>query len=140
MNERIFEYLKERFGIPSSALETTELVKSSDLWVSSRAAARFPVRNPVRRGIRFARILTRGFKLTTAAIQVFGRYATRNVVNLGPLEAARYVRGQDVEVDPCETVENGQVIVTSGEDVLGSGLYKDGRVKNQIPKARRIVN
>jgi len=47
--------------------------------------------------------------------------------------------GKDVEVGEIEGVERGQVIVKFKGDVIGSGLY-DGRViKNQIPKARRIL-
>ena len=140
MINRALKYARERFGIPDSAFSGVDFVESSGVWAASRRAAHYPLKHPVRRGIRFGRMFKRGVKLTTAALQVFGRHATKNVVPLDLEAAERYLRGHDLNVGEVEQVETGQVIVLYDGHVLGSGMYRDGRVKNQIPKARRIVN
>ena len=140
MKERVLKYARDRFGIPDTVFTSLDFVESSGIWVASRRALRFPLKHPVRRGIRLGRILKKGVKLTTAALQVFGRHATRNLVPLDREAADLYLRGHDLDVGGAENVENGQVTVLHEEHVLGSGMYRDGHVKNQIPKARRIIN
>jgi NOL1/NOP2/fmu family ribosome biogenesis protein len=78
-------------------------------------------------------------KITNAVLQIFGKFATKNIIYIDEEQLKDYIMGKDVEVGEIEGVERGQVIVKFKGDVIGSGLY-DGRViKNQIPKARRIL-
>jgi NOL1/NOP2/fmu family ribosome biogenesis protein len=140
MDKRALKYVMDRFGIPESVFDGLDFAEQSGVWIGSHRTIHLSLRHPVRRGIRFARTLSRGVKLTTAALQIFGRHATRNLIHVDLAVADLYIRGQDIKVGEREGVENGQVIVVHHGHVLGSGLYRDGRVKNQIPKARRIVN
>jgi NOL1/NOP2/fmu family ribosome biogenesis protein len=90
-------------------------------------------------GLRFARGISKNPKITTAVLQIFGKFATKNIIYIDEEQLKDYIMGKDVEVGEIEGVERGQVIVKFKEDVIGLGLY-DGRViKNQIPKARRIL-
>jgi NOL1/NOP2/fmu family ribosome biogenesis protein len=90
-------------------------------------------------GLRFARGISRNPKITTAVLQIFGKFATKNIIYIDEEQLKDYIMGKDVEVGEIEGVERGQVIVKFKGDVIGSGLY-DGRViKNQIPKARRVL-
>lgn len=133
------KFLKERFGIPEPAFEGLQIVEVGDLWVATPEAAQFRSRYVKRRGIRLARVHKKGYKLTTAAMQLFGRYATRNRIELSEEDLPRFLRGEDLRLETVpEGVEPGQVIVTYRGDVIGSGLLQGNKLKNQIPKGRRI--
>uniref|UniRef100_A0A7V3NUB3 rRNA small subunit methyltransferase F RNA-binding PUA-like domain-containing protein n=1 Tax=candidate division WOR-3 bacterium TaxID=2052148 RepID=A0A7V3NUB3_UNCW3 len=67
---------------------------------------------------------------------MFGKYATKNVLEISPEQVKDYLEGKDLSVGSCNA-ENGQVIIKYGDDYLGSGIYVNGKVKNQLPKGRR---
>jgi len=139
--EGALRYMEERFGISSDILSEYELVEFKDIWITSKEAAKFKTKVVRRRGLRFARVFKKGYKLTTSAIQVFGKYATKNVVNLTQKEkVVDYLKGLNLKLDEEERggAKDGQVIVKSGNDIIGSGLLKGNVLKNQIPKGRRL--
>jgi len=136
MVEKILKEIKNRFGIPEEVFTNWKLVLAGDLWIMSDEAYTFPIKNFSRRGIRLVRVYRDGYKLTTAGIQIFGKYATRNVLEISPEQVEDYLEGKDLFMN-SSNVENGQVIVKCGDDYLGSGLYVNGKIKNQLPKGRR---
>jgi NOL1/NOP2/fmu family ribosome biogenesis protein len=136
MVEKILKEIRNRFGIPEEVFSNWKIVEAGDLWIMSEEAFKFPIKNFSRKGIRLVRIYRDGYKLTTAGIQIFGKYATKNVLEISPEQIKDYLEGKDLSVGSCN-VENGQVIIKYGDDYLGSGLYLNGKVKNQLPKGRR---
>ncbi len=134
------KYIEERFGISPDQFESYAFYIQSDIWITSKEMENFDLKVFKRRGIRFLRVSKKGFKWTTAAMQIFGHLARKNMVVLGEEDAQKFIRGLDLEVGELERVEEGQVIVKSGGDILGSAIYRNGRLKNQIPKGRRIIN
>ncbi len=134
------KYIEDRFGIPASTFEKYSFFVQSDIWITSREIEGFELKVFKRKGIRFLRVSRKGFKWTTAAMQIFGHLATKNVVILLDEEAQKFIRGQDLKIERIEDIENGQVIVKWKNDILGSAIYRDGHLKNQIPKGRRIIN
>jgi len=138
MIEAVLRYAEERFGISREVFKGLRFfTKGRDVWVVSEDVPDLKYVN--RKGLRFARGGMEKPKLTTAILQIFGRYATKNVVKLNDEQLREYLQGKDVEVGEVEGVDKGQVVVVYGEDVIGSGLYDGRRIKNQIPKARRIL-
>jgi NOL1/NOP2/fmu family ribosome biogenesis protein len=136
MVEKILKEIRNRFGIPEEVFSNWKIVEAGDLWIMSEEAFKFPIKNFSRKGIRLVRVYRDGYKLTTAGIQIFGKYATKNVLEISPEQVKDYLEGKDLSVGSCN-VENGQVIIKYGDDYLGSGLYVNGKVKNQLPKGRR---
>ncbi len=140
--EEVLRFIESRFGIKREQLQPFELVEFKDIWIASRDAARFKTKVIRRRGLRFARVHKKGFKLTTAAMQVFGKHATKNVVILtNKDDVIRYVKGENLSIDrdgQKYPLEDGQVIVKFYDDIIGSGLLKGNTLKNQIPKGRRL--
>lgn len=134
------KYIEERFGISPEHFENYSFYIQSDIWITSKEMEKFELKVFKRRGIRFLRVSRKGFKWTTAAMQIFGHLASKNVVVLDDEDAQRFIRGLDIVVGYIEGVEKGQVIVKSEKDILGSAIYRNGRLKNQIPKGRRIIN
>jgi len=135
----ILDFLKERFGIEEGVFEGFKFVKvGDDVWIMSEDVPQ-KLHGINRVGLRLARGISKNPKITTAVLQIFGKFATKNIIYIDEEQLKDYIMGKDVEVGEIEGVERGQVIVKFKEDVIGSGLY-DGRViKNQIPKARRIL-
>ncbi|HID96384.1 MAG TPA: NOL1/NOP2/sun family putative RNA methylase [Candidatus Latescibacteria bacterium] len=132
--------LARRFGLEDlSAVDFTR--KGGKIWAMSRQLSSFDFPHLLTKGLPFARELKTGYKLTTNGIQLFGGLASRNTVGLSREEVERYIRGNDVEVDSgrIEGITDGQVIVSWGSFPIGSGLLKGTRLKNQIPRYRRIV-
>ncbi len=93
--------------------------------------------------ILFARV-DRDVKLTTNAMQIFLRDATKNVVVLRGGKVRDFVSGFDVVPDEVIECDGGYVVVRSDHDVLGCGFLKrisdSWIVENLIPKSRRVRN
>ncbi len=138
--KRGLKYIEERFGIPPEVFDGYSFFVQSDIWIASREMENFELKVFKRKGIRFLRVSKKGFKWTTAAMQIFGHLAKKNVVYLSQGDAQRFIRGYDIDIGDIKDVEEGQVIVKCGEDILGSAIFRNGRLKNQIPKGRRIIN
>ena len=138
------KYLEERFGIEKSAFSGFTFHETSEkIYIFS---ADIPQKNLdglriVQTGIVAGRIFDKGgkFKPTTNLLQIFGKFATKNIVQLSEKEKEDFVRGLDIDNKAADGVENGYVIVKFGVDTLGCGIYSDGSIKNQIPKARRMA-
>jgi NOL1/NOP2/fmu family ribosome biogenesis protein len=137
-------YLEERFGIGKDSFsgfsfhETPDkiYIMSADIPQNDLNGLRI-----VQTGIVAGRIFDKGgkFKPTTNFLQIFGKFAVKSIVQLSEKEKEDFVRGLDIENKTAEGVENGYVIVKFGNDVLGCGIYSEGNIKNQIPKARRLA-
>lgn len=143
MNSRekkdLFKEIKEQYGIEKTILKKYEYLERSDkIWLTTRCALSKDLKNLRMEGIGmlFGR-RSATLKLTTNAVQLFGKHATRNVLELEEEDAWKYMRGLDIS-DLSHTELSGYVVVKYGDDYLGCGLYKEGYLKNQIPKQRRI--
>ena len=134
------EYLKERFGIENSIFENfCFFEKNKEIWMANEQLCRFDIKNFVRKGVRIFRIFPKGIKITTVGIQLFGKYAKKNVYEIkSEEELKKYLRGEDLIVGELKNIEEGQVIIKYRKDFLGSGIYKNGKIKNQLPKGRRL--
>ena len=78
-------------------------------------------------------------KISTNFAQMFGRYATKNIVQISDAQVGKYIRGSDLENIRPLNVEEGEVIIKWNENVIGVGNYSQGEIKNQIPKKKRIT-
>lgn len=137
MNKEL-ELLLRRFELPEDLFKNYALFRYRDgLWVATPEAAQFQGLGVLRRGLRLARVFPHTIKPTTNGMQLFGRYATRNRVELDWDGAQRFIRGEEVLLDA--DLPPGFVIVFFRGFPLGVGFYKAGRLKSQVPRSRRIV-
>ena len=137
----LFKEINEQYGIEKSILDKYEYLERSDkIWLTTRCALSKDLSDLKMEGIGmlFAR-RSATLKLTTNAIQLFGKHATKNILELDNADAQNYLRGLDLEnISSREKFISSYVIVKFGNDYLGCAIYKDNRVKNQLPKQRRI--
>ena len=129
----------QRFGIPESVLKGLVDVQAQDtVFVATEDVMSFNLVRPMRRGLRFCRMFPRSTKPTTFAMQVLGRSATRNCIDVDETTARHLVNGSQAEIDAASDVENGFVLIRCRGFVLGTGLYKRPVLKSQIPKYRPV--
>lgn len=137
--EEVLAWWNERFGIQPAIFEDYTFWEkgAGKLWAFADDAP-----SPVSieaLGITFLRVRQEHWKPTTETAQRFGRYATKNVIDLDDRQARAFVAGEDQEL--AWNGDWGYLIVThsiAGEpEPLGVGLYLHGELRSQIPKGRR---
>ena len=87
-------------------------------------------------GMYFGEQMRDYVRLSIEGSQLVGKTAKKNVVEVTEEEAKRLMNGQDLEKE-CDVF--GFVIVKCKNDFLGSGMYKEGKILNFVPKSRRIA-
>jgi NOL1/NOP2/fmu family ribosome biogenesis protein len=78
--------------------------------------------------------------LSLEGSQIVGKNANKNIVVLDELNTKKFMQGFDVK--PKKEINcnyNNFVIVKFGEEILGSSLLTEEKLKNLIPKSRRII-
>jgi hypothetical protein len=71
--------------------------KASSIWVISEAD--LPNLSYEALGMRMISLKDRPWKPTTCALQIFGRYATKNVVHLNEEQAKAFLAGESQALD-----------------------------------------
>lgn len=126
-----------RFGMPKTVFEGYRFYrKAQSIWVISDED--LPNLSYEALGLRMISLKDRPWKPTTCALQIFGRYATKNVVHLNDCRAKAFLAGERQALEAeCEP---GYVVVFYRGEVLGCGLYSHGILASQLPKERRMSN
>lgn len=126
---------QERFGIPLRAFDGfTFYRRAQNVWAFSDAD--LPKLRYEAIGLRMASFKEEPWKPTSCALQVFGRHATRNAVNLTLEQSRVFFAGKSQVLEA--KVEPGYVVVFYNGDVLGCGLYSHGWLVSQLPRESRI--
>lgn len=126
-----------RFGISKEAFSGYKFFqKAKSIWAINDAS--LPRLSYEAIGMRIMSCKGSPWKPTTSALQIFGKYATKNLMHLETAPAMIFLEGasQAVESD-CEP---GYVVVFYRGEVLGCGLYSHGKLVSQIPKERRMAS
>ena len=129
-------YMEERFGIPSRVFEgyvwfrRKNTFRILDASSHLEGAARLKVEAV---GMKAFHYIGGYIKPSTRIAQVFGSYATRCRIDLGPDDLDRLVRGEEIQVDP--QMGDGYVILILQGEPLGVGLLLKGWLRSQIPKS-----
>ena len=132
---RLFGELENRFGIPEVLFEEYLLFRKKKSWWLLKAskfistAAQYKVSIP---GLRAFQRINRFVKPTTRFIQIFGREATKAILNIERETFENLETGEPFPVDL--TLDNGYIILLFEGHPLGLGLLIDGLVHPQIPR------
>ncbi|WP_280536478.1 hypothetical protein [Halopenitus sp. POP-27] len=138
--EEVLTWWEDRFGIDRSVLEPYTFLEkgAGKVWIY-RGEATDPCRIEAL-GMTFLRTRQEHWKPTTRAVSRFGRHATRNVVELDPAEAARFVAGEDQPIDRWNG-DWGYLIaaheLAGDREPIGVGLYLHGELRSRVPKGSR---
>jgi NOL1/NOP2/fmu family ribosome biogenesis protein len=135
----VIEWWVDRFGLPDDTFDGYTFWEkgAGKIWIF---AADLPSPTDVEGlGMTFLRTRQEHWKPTTNAVQRFGRAATRNVIELAPDAARRFLAGEDLE--PDWDGDWGYLIVAhelaGGVEPIGVGLYVHDELRSVVPKGRR---
>jgi len=138
--EEVLDWWAERFGIGRDVLgEYTFWEKGAGkVWVFNGEADDPSSVEAI--GMTFLRTRQEHWKPTTRAVQRFGEHATRNVVELDPEAASRFVAGEDQEFPEWDG-DWGYLIashrIAGGTAPIGVGLYLYDELRSVVPKGSR---
>ena len=128
----LFSYMEGRFGISENVFEGYLLFKRQRSWwllINSpflQSASRLKV---ARAGLRaFQRV----GKPATRMIQMFGSLATKAIVEIDEVQLQKLVSGEPLRVEL--KIEDGYVILSLEDHILGLGLFIGGKIHSQIPR------
>ena len=72
-------------------------------------------------------------RLSIEGSQIIGKGSDKNIADIEDTRA--WLRGEDLELVGDYS---GFVIIRHNKDFLGCGRYKEGKILNFVPKARRL--
>lgn len=131
--------LAERFGIPADIVEQLSFEWGTGaIFVGTREVMEFDLVRPMRRGMRLLRVFPHSLKPTTWAMQMLGRHASRNVIDVTEEQAVSLVRGKSLRLEAA--AEDGFVLIRCRGFIVGVGFYRRPMLKSQIPRHRPVEN
>lgn len=86
-------------------------------------------------GLYFGKLKNNELRLSIEGSQLIGKDVKQNLIEINEKQAMQWLKGQDIDIKGNYT---GFVIIKHKNDFLGTGKYKDGKVLNFVPKARRF--
>jgi len=137
--EAMLEFMENRFGIPRNAFAGLEFMdngKGKIFAMNGRNAVFCNRNNIMSASLPFMRF-DGAPKPTSMMIQMFGTLATRGIVHLERSKAKDFAAGFDINAKDSEC-SDGYVIIKYDGFPLGCGLLRNGDIKNQLPKAKRM--
>lgn len=136
--KQIVKLLENEFGFAGELKQYAVLQNRKDkLYLVNRDIASIPL-DALRIdsiGMYFAEVMDHGIRLSIEGSQLIGRDCTKNVVEIAPGVMRTWLKGEDIEAEGF----SGFVLLRCGDDFLGCGRAKEGKILNYIPKARRIL-
>ena len=79
-------------------------------------------------------------QLSIEGSQIVGPKAKKNIATLNDKNIKKWMEGMTIEEFDCNNCEERNfVLITNGEDFFGSGLFKENKIENYVPKGRRIM-
>lgn len=136
--KKIIKYFKEEFGIDEEVFKGYEFYEyKNSIYLMTKEAKDFDLEGKViRKGIRIARLVRNGIKPTIDGIQIFGRYAKKNIIHLEEEDLKKILLGKDLHLEL--DIPNGYKILFYKNYPIGVCYFRDKKLKNQIPRSRRI--
>ena len=86
-------------------------------------------------GLYFGELKNNELRLSIEGSQLVGKNAKQNIAELNEKQAMQWLKGQDIGIKENYT---GFVILKHKNDFLGTGKYKQDKILNFVPKARRF--
>jgi NOL1/NOP2/fmu family ribosome biogenesis protein len=134
----ILKIIQDQWGAEMDFPQAWYQSTKNDLFIVSKDIGKVDVRslriNSV--GLYFGEIKKGLLRLSIEGSQLIGPKATKNIVELDEKELRKWLRGEDLIK---QVGAYGYVIMKSGNDFVGCGRIKEGKILNFVPKARRLL-
>ncbi len=132
-----FFFLENEFGLERKNFGNFLFyVKKDEIWILSKKIKEIVNPFALRKGLRFLRKYSKGYKLTTNFVQVFGKLIKNRKLEIENFENVKsFLLGKDTKIS---SQIKGQVVVFYKDFPLGVGIVHNDVLKSQVPKSRRI--
>ena len=135
--KKIFEIFNNQWGIKSKTDATFLMNRKNRLYIVNTDVLNFELEK-VRidtLGLYVGELINNEIRLSIEGSQLFGKAATKNIVELNEKQRMIWLKGYDL---PLEQEGITFQIVKSGNDFLGCGKIRNGNLINFVPKIRRL--
>ena len=131
---QILEYCKGRFDLSKKIFDDYKwyLGSKNRVYIGPDLIERI---NPESIGICIFR-LDKTPKPTTNFLQLFGKYITKNYVEINNDNTIKYCRGEDLILENSTSIIPGFVLINNNKRFLGCGHWNGKLLKNQLPKSK----
>jgi len=108
--------------------------QNDQIFIANKKAIEFfDIANAI--GLYLGKLKKDSFRLSFDATQVFSNQITKNVLEINKKECNEWLFGLDIAT---EKDIKGYVVLKYKDDFVGSGLAKEGKILNYVPKERRL--
>ena len=133
--ELIQEYCVKRFGMDSDLWNNYEWYAGSKNKIYLANALDIERIIPESKGICIFR-LDKSPKPTTNFLQLFGKYISKNYIEINNKNTIKYCKGDDLILESNKAIVPGFVLITNNKRFLGCGHWNGKLLKNQLPKSK----
>ena len=131
----VSDYCVERFGINSKIWKKYSWYSGSKNKIYIANTLELERIIPESKGICVFR-LDKSPKPTTNFLQLFGKYITKNYVEINNENTIKYCRGDDLILENSEALIPGFMLIANKKRFLGCGHWNGELLKNQLPKSK----
>jgi NOL1/NOP2/fmu family ribosome biogenesis protein len=136
----ILQEVYEQWGIPPEELkEYIFMQKKENLFITTEDIRNIKLEklriNSI--GIYFGEYKHNKLRPSIEGSQIIGKFANKNVLEIQEEDVKKWLMGKDLEIED-DTNLKGYLIIKHGKDFLGSGMLKDKKILNFVPKSRRL--
>lgn len=136
--ERIFRTtLEERFGCTIELPDGYGLyLRDEEVWLRYEKVELFAGKLSLERTGNIVGMFKEGKMrhITHMGAEILVPHATKNVIELTEKELADYLGGRDLDIGEREGLSDWFVLVKYQRHLIGKGLLKSGKLKNQFPR------
>ncbi|MCS7123480.1 MAG: NIP7 N-terminal domain-related protein [Candidatus Aenigmarchaeota archaeon] len=135
---QVDEIIEKKYGL---GLKNTEIIKIKNEKVRIINKAASQLMSKINFRIKFFGLYlgkikrNRKFVFSLFASTLFGKYIRKNIVEINEDELKSWILGKDIEKQINNSFEDF-VVIKFKDYYLGSGYYKDGRIKNFFPTSK----
>ncbi len=132
--ELVKKYCFERFGISPIIWKRYSWHSGSKNKIYISNTLELERINPESKGICIFR-LDKSPKPTTNFLQLFGKYISKNYIEINNKNTIKYCKGEDLILNN-KSIIPGFVLITNNKRFLGCGHWNGQLLKNQLPKSK----
>jgi NOL1/NOP2/sun family putative RNA methylase len=139
IDRSLVDSLARRFGVGQQYFDQYAVFKIRDeSYVSTKEVFAFREVNNRRKGLEFAKVYDQEIKPDNDMVQIFGSYATKNVVDLKLHQVQKFLRGEIINIGSLPNIEKGFIIVCFKDLPVGTGKYNGNEIRSAVKRERRI--
>jgi len=134
----ILDELKEYYGIKELKLDYAFMQNTKDkVYLISKDIKNINLKSMRVNGLGLYFLnISRGLRLSIEGSQIVGKGATKNIYEVTDKDLKDWLKGYDLDCDDIY----GYRLIKNKNDFYGIGFAKENKIKNFIPKYRRIKN